>query len=175
MQYALPQNKSRKQALIKEHGGEGGIRTPGTLASTSHFECDAIDHSATSPQGLAQTSKVGRGALNSQGRAQSQALLTELEILFAISYYRTMCLLVAPTGVLFATVNWMGETAGPAGWCNVHKRPPGNAEGRPWSLRARSCKRTLDGRSLRNTLFAPVMDTSTPGADVQMALTRHGI
>jgi hypothetical protein len=31
-------------------GGEGGIRTPGTLASTSHFECDAIDHSATSPQ-----------------------------------------------------------------------------------------------------------------------------
>ena len=30
-------------------GGEGGIRTPGTLASTSHFECDAIDHSATSP------------------------------------------------------------------------------------------------------------------------------
>ena len=34
-----------KQAL----GGEGGIRTPGTLTSTSHFECDAIDHSATSP------------------------------------------------------------------------------------------------------------------------------
>ena len=32
------------------NGGEGGIRTPGTLASTSHFECDAIDHSATSPQ-----------------------------------------------------------------------------------------------------------------------------
>jgi hypothetical protein len=30
-------------------GGEGGIRTPGTLARTSHFECDAIDHSATSP------------------------------------------------------------------------------------------------------------------------------
>ena len=26
-----------------------GIRTPGTLARTSHFECDAIDHSATSP------------------------------------------------------------------------------------------------------------------------------
>ena len=33
-----------------KYGGEGGIRTPGTLASTSHFECDAIDHSATSPQ-----------------------------------------------------------------------------------------------------------------------------
>ena len=31
------------------YGGEGGIRTPGTLASTPHFECGAIDHSATSP------------------------------------------------------------------------------------------------------------------------------
>ena len=38
-----------KQAL----GGEGGIRTPGTVARTSHFECDAIDHSATSPQVVA--------------------------------------------------------------------------------------------------------------------------
>ena len=34
------------------NGGEGGIRTPGTLARTSHFECDAIDHSATSPHAL---------------------------------------------------------------------------------------------------------------------------
>ncbi len=24
-------------------GGEGGIRTPGTVTRTSHFECDAID------------------------------------------------------------------------------------------------------------------------------------
>jgi hypothetical protein len=31
-------------------GGEGGIRTPGTLARTPHFECGAIDHSATSPR-----------------------------------------------------------------------------------------------------------------------------
>ena len=35
--------------INKLTGGEGGIRTPGTLARTSHFECDAIDHSATSP------------------------------------------------------------------------------------------------------------------------------
>jgi hypothetical protein len=34
---------------LAQGGGEGGIRTPGTLARTSHFECDAIDHSATSP------------------------------------------------------------------------------------------------------------------------------
>ena len=30
-------------------GGERGIRTPGTLASTPHFECGAFNHSATSP------------------------------------------------------------------------------------------------------------------------------
>ena len=31
-------------------GGEGGIRTPDTVARMPHFECGAIDHSATSPQ-----------------------------------------------------------------------------------------------------------------------------
>src|SRR3954467_12877568 len=30
-------------------GGEGGIRTHGTVAHTPHFECGAFDHSATSP------------------------------------------------------------------------------------------------------------------------------
>jgi hypothetical protein len=30
-------------------GGEGGIRTPDTLASMPHFECGAFNHSATSP------------------------------------------------------------------------------------------------------------------------------
>ena len=30
-------------------GGEGGIRTHGTLTGTPHFECGAIDHSTTSP------------------------------------------------------------------------------------------------------------------------------
>ncbi len=32
------------------NGGEGGIRTLGTVARTPHFECGAFDHSATSPQ-----------------------------------------------------------------------------------------------------------------------------
>ena len=31
--------------------GEGGIRTRGTLSSTPHFQCGALDHSATSPGG----------------------------------------------------------------------------------------------------------------------------
>ena len=30
-------------------GGERGIRTPGTVARTPHFECGPIDHSGISP------------------------------------------------------------------------------------------------------------------------------
>jgi hypothetical protein len=53
------------QKLKKKIGGEGGIRTPGTLARTSHFECDAIDHSATSPLGVADALLAEvRGAAN---------------------------------------------------------------------------------------------------------------
>ena len=32
-------------------GGKGGIRTPDTVARMPHFECGAIDHSATFPRG----------------------------------------------------------------------------------------------------------------------------
>jgi hypothetical protein len=35
--------------LILLNGGEGGIRTPDTVARMPHFECGAFDHSATSP------------------------------------------------------------------------------------------------------------------------------
>jgi hypothetical protein len=35
--------------LLVALGGEGGIRTPDTLASMPHFECGAFNHSATSP------------------------------------------------------------------------------------------------------------------------------
>jgi hypothetical protein len=42
-------NQLKSLALFCHDGGEGGIRTPGTLARTPHFECGAIDHSATSP------------------------------------------------------------------------------------------------------------------------------
>ncbi len=36
--------------LISLDGGEGGIRTPDTVARMPHFECGAFNHSATSPQ-----------------------------------------------------------------------------------------------------------------------------
>jgi hypothetical protein len=35
--------------FLGSSGGEGGIRTPDTVARMPHFECGAIDHSATSP------------------------------------------------------------------------------------------------------------------------------
>jgi hypothetical protein len=41
-------NESAK-SLILLVGGEGGIRTPDTVARMPHFECGAFDHSATSP------------------------------------------------------------------------------------------------------------------------------
>src|ERR1700677_2631037 len=43
-------------------GGEGGIRTPGTLARTPHFECGAIDHSATSPGAARLKTPAARSA-----------------------------------------------------------------------------------------------------------------
>ncbi len=41
-----------------KNGGEGGIRTRGTLSSTPHFQCGALDHSATSPGGTRALPRV---------------------------------------------------------------------------------------------------------------------
>ena len=42
--------------IVRElRGGEGGIRTHGTVAGTPHFECGAFDLSATSPQKIRMT------------------------------------------------------------------------------------------------------------------------
>ena len=41
----------RVSLLLRLDGGEGEIRTPGTLTSTSDFESGAFNHSATSPLG----------------------------------------------------------------------------------------------------------------------------
>ena len=47
-------------------GGEGGIRTPDTVARMPHFECGAIDHSATSPDAtLASVFKAYCGKVES--------------------------------------------------------------------------------------------------------------
>ncbi len=49
-------------------GGEGGIRTPGTLASTSVFETDPFDHSGTSPNRAANIAEQR----NVTGRTKSR-------------------------------------------------------------------------------------------------------
>jgi hypothetical protein len=36
--------------LTEDIGGEGGIRTPDTVARMPHFECGAFNRSATSPE-----------------------------------------------------------------------------------------------------------------------------
>ena len=50
---------TKKLAISMDAGGEGGIRTPDTVARIPHFECGAIDHSATSPR---SQGKPGRWA-----------------------------------------------------------------------------------------------------------------
>src|SRR5205085_5349759 len=55
----------RQGAQWRRFGGEGGIRTHGTVARTPHFECGTIDHSATSP-----TAYLSKGSgLNKGGRS----------------------------------------------------------------------------------------------------------
>lgn len=40
-------------------GGERGIRTPGTVARTPHFECGPIDHSGISPNNGTRNPRFG--------------------------------------------------------------------------------------------------------------------
>jgi hypothetical protein len=52
MTHGIPRHNNHLPTdCVWEDGGEGGIRTPDTLASMPHFECGAFNHSATSPQG----------------------------------------------------------------------------------------------------------------------------
>src|SRR5262245_48382696 len=53
-------------------GGEGGIRTPGTVTRTPHFECGAFNHSATSPW-----RRACQPALCKQGRLAKQGGLVQ--------------------------------------------------------------------------------------------------
>jgi hypothetical protein len=54
-----------------QDGGQGGIRTHGTLAGSPHFECGAIDHSTTCPPAVIRE-RPGSGKLN-QNLARSGA------------------------------------------------------------------------------------------------------
>lgn len=47
--YKYGNKKSLLKFLSEGSCGERGIRTPGTVARTPHFECGPIDHSGISP------------------------------------------------------------------------------------------------------------------------------
>ena len=42
-------NITKKSSISTALSGKGGIRTPGTVTRTPHFECGPIDHSGTFP------------------------------------------------------------------------------------------------------------------------------
>ena len=44
--------------LVYKYGGEGGIRTHGTVAGTLVFKTRALNHSTTSPDGLLSFSRL---------------------------------------------------------------------------------------------------------------------
>src|SRR5580704_13469718 len=60
-EFGKPQVNFQCHIICLNRGGEGGIRTPGTLARTPHFECGAIDHSATSPGATARLKPTPQG------------------------------------------------------------------------------------------------------------------
>jgi hypothetical protein len=63
--------KSSAKSMIR--GGEGGIRTPDTVARMPHFECGAIDHSATSPwPGRRGKAPVGRAGVYPRRRGETR-------------------------------------------------------------------------------------------------------
>src|SRR5580704_6126247 len=71
---ATRQNGERRLLRLEKGGGEGGIRTPDTVARMPHFECGAIDHSATSPSGplRAQAPVVATVSSEAPGVAQGR-------------------------------------------------------------------------------------------------------
>ena len=55
-------------------GGEGGIRTPDTVARMPHFECGGFNHSPTSPDRSPQAINAGHGS----GEVRAAVTLTLL-------------------------------------------------------------------------------------------------
>ena len=54
----LVSQKHKLKFLIYKYGGEGGIRTHGTVAGTLVFKTRALNHSTTSPDGLLSFSRL---------------------------------------------------------------------------------------------------------------------
>src|SRR3954453_16820338 len=66
-----------ENSILGGCGGEGGIRTHGTVARTPHFECGTIDHSATSPEFQATRRRTAR-SIYRKDRVQTRAWMPAL-------------------------------------------------------------------------------------------------
>lgn len=65
----VPRYARKCMRIVGPSGGEGGIRTPDTVARMPHFECGAFNHSATSPS--RRGARRARGPFASSGRVDS--------------------------------------------------------------------------------------------------------
>ena len=54
----LVSQKHKLNLIVYKYGGEGGIRTHGTVAGTLVFKTRALNHSTTSPDGLLSFSRL---------------------------------------------------------------------------------------------------------------------
>ncbi len=73
---------------IAGFGGEGGIRTPGTVARTPHFECGPIDHSGTSPFSFAPQPAKPSGAGIRAKPARGSFRSANIGIIFSLPHIR---------------------------------------------------------------------------------------
>ncbi len=69
-------------------GGERGIRTPGTVARTPHFECGPIDHSGTSPFSFAPQPAKPFGAGIRAKPARGSFRSANIGIIFSLPHIR---------------------------------------------------------------------------------------
>jgi hypothetical protein len=83
LDYANNEKAPINQGLIVVYGGEGGIRTLGTLSRTPDFESGTFDHSATSPRGcmVAHASTEGYASEVAVTTNISSGMLPELALI----------------------------------------------------------------------------------------------
>ena len=65
----LVSQKHKLNLFVYKYGGEGGIRTHGTVAGTLVFKTRALNHSTTSPDGLfsfSHSNSIAKGSDSQQ-------------------------------------------------------------------------------------------------------------
>ena len=112
-------------------GGEGGIRTPDTVARMPHFECGAFNHSATSPGrafDLSSRSFAGPESRSRAGRVAIAAIAGRFKAdRVGLRPILVGCRLRNPRRSRPSPSRHTGQDQGPCG----HRAPPGARQSRP--------------------------------------------